>query len=624
MLKTKGAWFIDDNSRSVMLRGVNLGGSSKLPTRPNGATWNPEGFFDHRDVSFVGRPFPLEEADEHYSRLNAWGFNCLRFLITWEAVEHAGPGQYDQEYLEYFYQVVKKAGEHGFHVFIDPHQDVFSRFCGGDGAPGWVLEAAGFDMHHFKETGAAIVHQTHGDPFPRMVWPTNAYKLAAATMFTLFFAGNDFAPKSLVEGHPIQEYLQNHFFAAMCKVAEKVKDLDCVLGFDTFNEPQRGYIGLKDLRPLYGEVDFGVVPTPWQSILLGSGHPQKVKRLKRNAIGTFSQGTVTLNPDKVSAWLPGRECVWKQNGVWEVDPAGNPMLLKPNYFASVNGRPVQFIQDYLKPYMLRMIETMRSVKPEWIGFIETETNKIPPEWKEAERMNLVNAPHWYDSPLLFFKSFYSFIGFNEVTQETTFGTKKVEHAYIQQLADLKRHTHEKLGNIPTLIGEFGIPFDLDHKKAFRNGNYSQHVKAMDRCMRLMEANLLHYTLWNYTADNSNLRGDLWNDEDLSIFSRDQQGDKQDLNSGGRTLEAVIRPFPMALAGEPLESRFDLKSGTYTLRFRGDPSNQQPSEVFFPAFQYPHGAKVEVSDGWVEMDAAHQRIQYFAGDSEVHALTLRRK
>lgn len=158
--------FIDSLGRVLMLRGVNLSGSSKVPFTPDGSTYRSEGFFDHRHVSFVGRPFPLEEADEHYRRLKSWGFNTLRFLITWEAVEHAAPGIYDPEYLEYLRKVVSKAGEWGFKVFIDPHQDVWSRFTGGDGAPGWTLEAAGLDMTKFKETGAAIVHQTHGALFP--------------------------------------------------------------------------------------------------------------------------------------------------------------------------------------------------------------------------------------------------------------------------------------------------------------------------------------------------------------------------------------------------------------------------------------------------------------------------
>jgi len=621
MIRTKGPWFKDEDGRTVMLRGVNLGGSTKVPTRPDGATWNPEGFFDHRNVSFVGRPFPLSEADEHYSRLRQWGFNCLRFLITWEAVEHEGPGLYDEEYLDYLYSVVKKAGQYGFHVFIDPHQDFYSRFSGGDGAPGWTLEAAGFDMRNFKETGAAIVHQTHGDPFPRMVWPTNAYKLAAATMFTLFFAGNDFAPKTKVNGIPIQEYLQDHYFNAMKKVAKKLRSLDCVMGFDTLNEPQRGYIGVKDLRPLYGVLDVGIVPTPWQSIQLGAGYPQIVKQLERTVFGTVNKGTVTLNKEKRSAWLPDRECVWKQNGVWNLDQAGNPVLLKPDYFYKVKEREVDFNRDYLIPFMKRMISAIRSVKPDWIGFIESEVNNYPPHWQEAADQNFVNVPHWYDGPLLYLKKYFSFIGFNEITGQVIFGQKNVEKAYKAQLAEIKQLTKERLGNIPTLIGEFGIPYDMENKKAYKNGRFQNHVKAMDRSMRMMEANLLNYTIWNYTADNTNARGDLWNDEDLSIFSRDQQVDKNDIYSGGRALQAVIRPFPTALAGEPVVSAFDPKTSTYTLEFIGDPTISAPSEIFFPRWHYAKGAEIKLSDGRYEIVADEQILRFFPGEETYHKIEI---
>ena len=69
MIKAKGRWLKDEHGRTVLLRGVNLGGSSKVPRTPDGATHIRQGFFDHRDVSFVGRPFPLEEADEHLKRI---------------------------------------------------------------------------------------------------------------------------------------------------------------------------------------------------------------------------------------------------------------------------------------------------------------------------------------------------------------------------------------------------------------------------------------------------------------------------------------------------------------------------------------------------------------------------
>src|SRR5574340_801122 len=215
MIHIHGRYIKDAAGRILMLRGVKLGGSSKVPYSPDGSSWNREGFYEHRAVSFLGRPFPIVEADEYFASLKAWGFDFLRFLVTWEAIEHAGPGLYDEEYLEYLQLIMLKANEHGLRLFIDPHQYVWSRFTGGDGAPGWTLEAVGFDPRKLHACGAAILHQEHGDPFPRMIWPTNNNKLAAATMFTLFFAGNDFAPDRQVEGVPVQEYLQSHYLEAV-------------------------------------------------------------------------------------------------------------------------------------------------------------------------------------------------------------------------------------------------------------------------------------------------------------------------------------------------------------------------------------------------------------------------
>ena len=48
-----GVWFNDEQGRTLILRGANLGDSTKAPYRPNGATYVREGFY-YRNVSFVG------------------------------------------------------------------------------------------------------------------------------------------------------------------------------------------------------------------------------------------------------------------------------------------------------------------------------------------------------------------------------------------------------------------------------------------------------------------------------------------------------------------------------------------------------------------------------------------
>ena len=285
----------------------------------------------------------------------------MRFLVTWEAIEHAGPGQYDETYLDYLVQVIDKARQYHIRLFIDPHQDVWGRLSGGDGAPGWTYEAVGFIPQNFTETGAAIVHATFGgEPLPRMIWPSNYSKLAAATMFTLFFGGNDFAPLCKIEGEPAQEYLQRHFIDAMKQVAQRVKDLPNVVGFDSFNEPSTGYIGVKDLTRHINILRTDAAPTPFESMLLGAGFSRKIDVYEMSLIGPRKRGQRLINPQGVSAWQDDRECIWKQHGVWDVDANGNPRLLKPDYFTHLNGRTVDPTDDYLRPFIRRFAREIRS------------------------------------------------------------------------------------------------------------------------------------------------------------------------------------------------------------------------------------------------------------------------
>ena len=622
-IRIQNTRFCDASGRTLLLRGVNLGGSTKVPVTPDGATHRVDRFFDHREVSFVGRPFPLDEADEHFTRLKRWGFTFLRFLVTWEAIEHDGPGEYDQAYLDYVRAVVERAGEHGIDVFIDPHQDVWSRFSGGDGAPGWTLDAVGFDMTRFKATGAAIVHATHGDPFPRMIWPTNATKLAAGTMFTLFFGGNDFAPQTHIDGEPVQDYLQRHYIAAIQQVARRLKGLPNVVGYDTMNEPFPGFIGWKDLRRTGGLLRLGDTPSPYQAMLLGSGYPQRVDRWVIDVLGLRKRGTRLLNQQRASAWRDGTPCVWQCNGVWEADEGASPRLLRPDHFARVHGREVNFARDYYRPFANRYAAGIREVDPEALIFVEAETGQQPPPWRDEDAPNVAFAAHWYDGFVLFTKRYSSHLAVDYRTTRPVFGSKRIRASFADQIRDLKQGAAETMGGVPALIGEFGIPFDLNGGKAFRTGDFGPQIAALDRSFRAIEDNLLSCTLWNYTADNTNLRGDQWNGEDLSVFSRDQQTDPGNIHSGGRALEAVVRPYARAIAGAPLAMSYDLGTKTFCLSFRHDPEVQAPTEIFVPELAYPHGFGVTLSDGRYTVDEGEQLLVFHHDpDQAEHTIRIR--
>lgn len=612
--------FVDEHGRTLLLRGVNLGGSSKIPTRPAGPTHLADGFFEHRDVSFVGRPFPLEEADEHFGRLRAWGLTFLRFLVTWEAIEHAGPGAYDEEYLDYVCAIVERAGRHGFHLFIDPHQDMWSRFSGGDGAPGWTLEAVGFDLTQLGATGAALLHHDHQGRLPGMVWPSNETKLATATMFSLFFGGDDFAPATRVEGEPVQEFLQRHYIGAVCRLAERLRGYSWVVGYDTLNEPLAGYLGWPDLGVAGGTVKLGDCPTPFQAMALGAGHAQEIGVFTAGLTGFRMRGTRTLDPAPARAWLPGHDCVWRQNGVWDVGPDGEPRLLRPRHFARRGDAPVDFSEQYYLPFARRFAAAVLRAHPGAAIFVETATGRPPPRW---EAPDLVYAPHWYDGFVLFLKRYHDWLAVDNRKQRLVVTPWLIRRSFAAQLRALRDEAAARLPGAPTLVGEVGIAFDLGGRRAYRTGDFSKQTKAMDRTLRALDDALLSATLWNYTSDNCNAHGDLWNAEDLSIFSRDQQGDRQDIHSGGRALDAVVRPYARAVAGELLKMQFDRRRRSFEMAFRHDPALTAPSELFVPEYQYPNGYSVSVSDGSTRPIPATQGLEYrHSPEREIHTLRLR--
>jgi hypothetical protein len=203
------------------------------------------------------------------------------------------------------------------------------------------------------------------------------------------------------------------------------------------------------------------------------------------------------------------------------------------------------------------------------------------------------------------------------------GPRRIRKSFAQQLATFKQQSSQFLGGAPVLTGEIGIPFDLDNKKAYRTGNFGRQIRAMDRNMRALEDTLLNCTLWNYTADNTNMYGDLWNDEDLSIFSRDQQMDLKDIHSGGRALQGVVRPYARAVAGEPLRMAFDIHRKVFEFEFRHDVTIAAPTELFVPNYQYPQGYAVEVSDGSYDIDRERQVVVYHHSETrDVHKIRVK--
>ena len=432
-LRIEGQRFRDTKNREVTLRGINVAGDAKFPASPNVNSHTSDQFFEGDNVSFVGRPFSVAEAHTHFTRLRRWGYNTIRYIFTWEAIEHAGPRKYDEDWIQHTIQILRLAKNYGFYIFMDPHQDVWSRFTGGSGAPMWTLYAMGLDPHAFLATEAARVHNTYPDPanYPKMIWPTNYTRAACQVIFTLFFAGKDFAPKAIIDGMNIQDYLQNHFVEACRHLALRIHEADdiedsLVIGWESLNEPNRGLCGWQDLTVIPSEqkLQKGTSPTAWQAILTASGRSCEIDTWDFGGLGPYKSGTTLVDPQGETMWLhadyddtkygwkrdPGwklGECIWAQHGVW--DPS-NDQLLKKGYFAKDprTGKKLDyeaFTRSYFIDYYRKHRTAIRSVHSNAILFCQPPVLEIPPFIKgtEDDDPNMVFAPHFYDGVTLMMK-----------------------------------------------------------------------------------------------------------------------------------------------------------------------------------------------------------------------------
>jgi hypothetical protein len=587
-----GSDFKDDQGRTLILRGVNLAGSSKIPATTS---------LDPKAVSFVGRPFSLSRADEHFRRLSSWGLTFERLIVPWESVEHAGPGQYDQAYLDYLHALVHRASTYGISVFIDFHQDFYSRATGGDGAPYWTLTKLGLQPDRTHEPGAPQKQPPRGPGY----WPPTSGRAAVDTMETLFWAGNDFAPDLKVDGAPVQEWLQGHYVNAMRQVASRLSDLRNVVGYDTFNEPGPGFIGVRDLTSpeifmmvigLYAAPD-APPPSYWDLIRAASGYaPDKP--------------TVPVN----RLWPNGTKDIWRRYGVWDIVD-GKPKLLKPDYFATVHGAAALH-NTYLRPLYERIAKTIHEVAPSALIFQEPSTmGGGKDESMALGLLGMVSEPHWYDNVTLLSKRSTPNTTLPMLTKDPIDGRDAVLAAYVSQMKAATARG-EALGGIPTLFGEVGIPFDMNDKEAYRHGDFNAQESLAGLIYEALDQTLSSYDIWTYNPDNTNEEGDHWNNEDMSIYSPDQRRNSSDINSGGRALKQIIRPYPIATAGKPQQIEFDPATSVFRYRYHADPAIRADTEIFLPKLQYPQGYDVTVQGGTYSADADASKLRVAASQGDI--------
>ncbi|MFN3411858.1 MAG: cellulase family glycosylhydrolase [Exilispira sp.] len=590
MIKSQNGYFVDEKGRILIFRGCNFSADSKIPAIPDGSTHNKD-CLKRDKISFVSRPCKLEEADQHFERMKKWGFNFLRFLVTWEAIEPQKPEVYDEQYINYIKEILEKAKNYGFFIYIDPHQDVYSRFSGGDGAPWWTFDAVGIDVDKIGKTFSALLHKDYPENLPSMIWPTNYNRYAAATMFTLFFAGKDFAPNLNVEGQNIQNWLQTKYINAIKYLAFRLKDNENIIGFGSMNEPHMGYIGYTDLNTLQNcSYAKGYIPTGFQSMQLASGFPVYVNRYNEGFFGYKPIGKKLFNKDKVSLFKDGKICPWRVEGVWDIEN-GKPVLKKPDYFSKVNNKKVDFANDYLKPFILKYQKAINEINPDWFTIVEGLPQGQVSSFNQNESKKMIHGFHWYDGLPMALKVFLPFFSIRSDNRKPVFGRKNIVNSFYQQINDMKENTKKNMGNMPCLLGEFGLPFDVFYGISYKIKNFVIPNTAISMFYDALDRVLISSTIWTYCVNNNNKHGDNWNKEDFSIYCKENDLSK-------RATPGFLRPYPKVINGKPILFKYDNKKKTIVLVFENKDENfnfdiEQSTIIFIPDLIYSKEIKYKI-------------------------------
>ncbi|MBE3049363.1 hypothetical protein IMZ48_44065 [Candidatus Bathyarchaeota archaeon] len=468
------------------------------------------------------------------------------------------------------------------------------------------------------------------------------------------------------------------------------------------NEPNRGMAGHPDLTviPKDQPLKKGSSPTAWQCFLTGSGRACEVETWEIGGLGPYKVGTKLIDPQGELAWLPADyddsrygykrdpgwklgECIWAQHEVW--DPATDT-LLKKNYFAK-NPRTgdtidyPNFTNTYFMDFYRRFRDAIRAQHKDCLMLMQYPTLELPPQiaGTEDDDPKMAFTPHFYDGITLMTKKWnrtwnVDVVGvlrgkYYHPVFAIKVGETAIRNCFRDQLATLRQEGRDRVGKHPCLLTEFGIPYDMDDKRAYETGDYSSQSAALDANHYGVEGSLMEGSfLWLYMARNTHKRGDQWNGEDLSILSLDDKplpmpaatrlepraststkgaGDDasvtpdnlrkvltapsissepgQNVEASGtpgyRAAEAFVRPTPVFVAGTITEYGFDLKSCTFTLKLDAKGvRNEAPTVVYLPEFHYPaDDAEVEVSSGKWEIKAddgegpAVQRLIWWHGE-----------
>lgn len=140
-----------------------------------------------------------------FNKLHKAGTNLVRLGTTWASIE-GREGVYNEEIISIFHDFVKKCEKTGVYVYLDMHQDLYSRVFYGDGMPKWAVDSS-IKPKHFMA-----------------IWAEGYFYMDSVQQGFYDFWHN-------------KNNVQDKFIKAWAHFARAFDDCENVIGYDYLNEP---------------------------------------------------------------------------------------------------------------------------------------------------------------------------------------------------------------------------------------------------------------------------------------------------------------------------------------------------------------------------------------------------
>ena len=98
-----------------------------------------------------------------------------------------------------------------------------------------------------------------------------------------------------------------------------------------------------------------------------------------------------------------------------------------------------------------------------------------------------------------------------------FGERSIRNCIRDQFQEIRTECNTNIGQIPILMLETGMPFDMNDKSAYKVGRYYPQTGGLDALLWALEGAKLNHTYWTYCLQNEHHLGDCWNNEDFSFW-----------------------------------------------------------------------------------------------------------